>query len=110
MDSALPPYNHEAAPRRREIDRAADLPNAIEKLSARAQADWSARAARYRLVPPLAATSRLTVEAGRPKARAIARYDRPAARPREMSSRSSNRNRPAARRRGTGLIPPQRSR
>lgn len=26
--------------------------------AARAQADWSARAARYRLVPPLAATSR----------------------------------------------------
>jgi hypothetical protein len=58
----------------------------------------------------LAATSRLTVEAGRPKVRAIARYDKPAARPREISSRSSSRNRTAARRRGTGLIPPQRSR
>jgi hypothetical protein len=36
--------------------------------------------------------------------------DRSAARPREISSRSSNRRRHAARRRGSGRMPPQRSR
>jgi hypothetical protein len=38
----------------------------------------------------LAATSRHTVDGARPTARAIARTDRPAARPREISSRSAS--------------------
>jgi hypothetical protein len=48
--------------------------------AARAHAAWSARAARYRLRPPFAATSRLTVEGALPNPDAIARIDRPTAR------------------------------
>jgi hypothetical protein len=50
----------------------------------------SASHARYRSRPPFAATSRHTVDAQRPIPRAIARTDRPAARPREISSRSAS--------------------
>jgi len=50
----------------------------------------SAAHARYRSRPPFAATSRHTVDAQRPIPRAIARTDRPAARPREISSRSAS--------------------
>jgi hypothetical protein len=71
---------------------------------------FPAGAARYRRRPPFAATSRLTVEGALPNPDAIARIDRPAARPREISSRSAILNRPGGRRRGAGLIPPQRSR
>ena len=77
---------------------------------ARDHAARSARAARYRRRPPLALTSRLTVEGDRPNETAIARTEYPAARPREISSRSARLNRPAARRRGSGLIPPHRIR
>jgi hypothetical protein len=56
---------------------------------ARAHASRSALAARYRLDPPLALTSRLTVEGALPSRPAIARIDCPAARPREISSRSA---------------------
>ena len=45
-----------------------------------------------------------------PSTAAIARIDWPAARPREISSRSARLSRASARRRGSGLIPPQRSR
>ena len=45
-----------------------------------------------------------------PNPAAIPRIDRPAASPREISSRSSSRNRVAARRRGSGRIPPHRIR
>jgi len=41
---------------------------------------------------------------------ALVRNDRPAARPREISSRSSKLNRPGDRRRGAGRIPPHRTR
>jgi hypothetical protein len=58
----------------------------------------------------LALTSRLIVEGDLPKPAAIARNEASAARPREISSRSARLNRPGARRRGSGLIPPQRSR
>jgi hypothetical protein len=75
---------------------------------ARDHAATSARAARYARGPPLAETSRHTVEGERPSAAAIARSDRPAARPREISSRSVNVNRSSQRRRGAGRIPPQR--
>jgi hypothetical protein len=43
--------------------------------AARAHAEWSARAARYRRRPPFALTSRLTVEGDRPNPDAIARID-----------------------------------
>jgi hypothetical protein len=46
--------------------------------------------ARYRPGPPFAATSRHTVDGARPTPRAIARTDCPAARPREISSRSAS--------------------
>jgi hypothetical protein len=58
----------------------------------------------------LPATSRLIVEGARPSSAAISRSDRPAARPREISSRSSKLNRRDARRRGSGMIPPHRTR
>ncbi len=66
---------------------------------------WSAVAARYRPRPPWAATSRLTDYAERPSPTAIARSDLPAARPREISSRSSKLNRPGDRRRRVGTDP-----
>ncbi len=50
----------------------------------------SAAHARYRSRPPFAATSRHTVDGERPIPRAIARTDRPAARSREISSRSAS--------------------
>jgi hypothetical protein len=53
--------------------------------------------------------SRLIVEAARPNDLAIARSDQPAARQREISSRSVKLNRNGARRRATGPIPPARS-
>src|SRR5665809_87322 len=56
---------------------------------ARDHARWSAGAARYRWRPPCAVTSRLIVDGARPSPAAIARSDRPAARPREISSRSA---------------------
>jgi hypothetical protein len=50
--------------------------------------------------------SRLTVDAGRPSMRAIERSDRPAARLREISSRSVKVSASRDRRRAGGLIPP----
>jgi hypothetical protein len=58
----------------------------------------------------LVLTSRLTVDGDRPNEAAIARTECPQARPREISSRSARLSRPAARRRGWGLIPPHRIR
>jgi len=52
-----------------------------------------ATAARYRRRPPLAATSRDTVDGALPSLRAIQRSDTPWAIPREISSRSANDNR-----------------
>src|SRR5918993_3993120 len=70
----------------------------------------SAPAARYFLRPPLPATSLLTVDGSRPRRAAITRNDRPAARPREISSRSSTLKRTARRRpagsRGGNAWPP----
>jgi hypothetical protein len=53
----------------------------------------SARHARYRRRPPLAATSREIVDGARPNRRAIARNDSPPTNPREISSRSTTDNR-----------------
>jgi hypothetical protein len=53
----------------------------------------SAASARYRRHPPLAPTSRLTVDADRPSCRPIARNVSPAARPRLICSRSASDNR-----------------
>jgi hypothetical protein len=50
--------------------------------------------------------SRLIVDGDRLRPRAIRRTDRPAATPREISSRSSSLNAATALRRGTGAIPP----
>jgi hypothetical protein len=75
---------------------------------ARPQAARSAVSARYWRRPPLPATSRDTVDGARPSTPAIVRSDRPAARPREISSRSANESRNSHRRRGTGRIPPVR--
>src|ERR687898_1446249 len=69
---------------------------------ARCHPSRSAPAARYFLRPPLPATSLLTVDGSRPRRAAITRNDRPAARPREISSRSSTLKRTAARRRPAG--------
>src|SRR4029453_865109 len=74
--------------------------------SARSQARASASVARYALRPPWRATSRLTAEGERPKLAAIRRIDRPAAIPREISSRSSSTSVTGQRRRATGAIPP----
>ena len=52
--------------------------------------DKSAVLARYLFRPPWRAISRLTVEGGRFSAAAIVRIESPAARPREISSRSAN--------------------
>jgi hypothetical protein len=58
-------------------------------------------------MPLLRATSRETVEVGRPKLAAIAVNVHPAASPREMASRSSNDNRNAGLgRRRRGRTPP----
>ncbi len=57
--------------------------------SADCQARLSAFAARYGRSPPLRAISRLIVEGERPSATAIERSDRPATKPREISSRSA---------------------
>ncbi len=51
-------------------------------------------------------TSRLTVEGERPNPVALARNDRSAAKPREISSRSANDNRNSHRGRGAGRTPP----
>jgi hypothetical protein len=56
----------------------------------------------------LPATSRLIVDGARPKPAAMTRPDAPAARLREISSRSANDSRNSARQRGTGRIPPVR--
>src|SRR5437773_8989557 len=74
--------------------------------SAISQASASAWLARYALAPPCRLTSRLTVEGARPSLAAILRIDRPAAIPREISSRSSSRSATGARRRAAGEIPP----
>jgi len=74
--------------------------------SARSQARASASVARYVLRPPWRATSRLTVEAERPRRAAMRRIDCPAAIPREISSRSSSTSAAGQRRRATGAIPP----
>jgi hypothetical protein len=58
----------------------------------------SAAHARYRSRPPFAATSRHTADGARPTVRAIARTGHPAARPREISSRSASDNRNGDRR------------
>ncbi len=50
----------------------------------------SESSARYRVLPPFRDTSRLTVEAGRPRRAAMERSESPAARPREISSRSES--------------------
>ena len=76
--------------------------------AARAQAAASVRAARYPLAPPLANASRLTIEGDLFNEAAINRIDQSAANPREISSRSANVNRSAARVRGAGRIPPLR--
>jgi hypothetical protein len=74
--------------------------------NARFQARLSAIAARYRCDPPCRETSRLTVEGARANASAIDRSDRPATRPREISSRSAKLSASRDRRRVGGLIPP----
>lgn len=71
-----------------------------------AQARSSAIFARYFLAPPLRAISRLTVDGARPIARAMTRSDEPAAKPREISSRSSQLKAACERLRGSGAIPP----
>jgi hypothetical protein len=58
------------------------------------------------LQPPLRLISRLTVEGDRSRPCAIRRIDRPAAMPREISSRSSSRSATKALRRSAGAIPP----
>jgi hypothetical protein len=72
-----------------------------------AQAASSAASARYASRPPCRAISRLTVEGARFSAAAIVRIDRPAAIPRETSSRSMRLSVRGARRRGVGAIPPR---
>jgi ABC-type multidrug transport system ATPase subunit len=62
----------------------------------------SAFAARYGLGPPLRAISRLMVEGARPRAAPMARMDRPATRPREISSRSGSESANLDRFRGGG--------
>jgi len=61
---------------------------------ARCWARWWARHARYWVRPPLAATSRDTVEVAFPSRAAIAVKDSPACTPRVISSRSASVNRP----------------
>jgi hypothetical protein len=56
----------------------------------------------------LARTSRLIVDAARPRCAAITRSDNPAAMPREISSRSAGDSRTSHRRMGAGRIPPVR--
>lgn len=72
-----------------------------------AQAPSSAALARYASCPPWRAISRLTVEGARFSAAAIVRIDRPAAIPREISSRSTRLSAHGARRRGIGAMPPR---
>jgi hypothetical protein len=74
--------------------------------NARRCAPRSAGNARYFARPPLAFTSRQTVDADRPIPQAIVRNARPAANPREISSRSANDNRSSQRSRGLGRLPP----
>jgi hypothetical protein len=74
--------------------------------SAAFHAAVSARTARYRCRPPLRFTSRVTVDGARPSLAAIPRHDSPAARPREMSSRSASDSCLGERTRDAGLIPP----
>src|SRR5271165_6248170 len=62
--------------------------------------------ARYFFRPPLAFTSRHTVEGDRPSASAMARMESPTANPREISSRSSRESRSSERWRGVGRFPP----
>ena len=73
---------------------------------ARTRAACSARSARYARQPPLRLTSRDTVDGSRSSRRAMHRMDSPAARPREISSRSASDNRVGATHRGPGLMPP----
>src|SRR5262249_24697251 len=70
----------------------------------RRRARLPASLARWALQPPLRLISRLTVEGDRSRPCAIRRIDRPAAMPREISSRSSSRSAPKALRRGAGAI------
>src|SRR5215831_13852017 len=77
--------------------------------SARSQALLSARFARQVCEPPLRRISRLIVDGDRLRPRAIRRTDRPAAIPREISSRSSSFNAATALQRGAGAIPPLRA-
>ena len=65
----------------------------------RSQARRSASAARYRRRPPWRSSSRVTVEGDRPRPPAILLADSPAATPREISSRSCERQRERLRRR-----------
>ena len=74
--------------------------------NARRQAARSATRARYSLLAPLRFTSRQTVEGERPRSWAMARIERPAASPREISSRSSNESRSSERSRDVGRLPP----
>src|SRR5882757_8432486 len=57
--------------------------------------------------PPWRVTSRLTVDAARPRPLAIVRIDEPEAIPREMSSRSAKVSAMRERRRAAGAIPPR---
>ena len=73
---------------------------------ARSNAAASATNARYATRPPLRAISRDTVDDGRSIRPAITLADKPAATPREISSRSTKVRWPTLRRRGIGAIPP----
>jgi len=72
----------------------------------RCHARSSARAARYLVLPPCRATSRLIVDAARPERAAISRSETPSASPREISSRSVGDSDRGDRRRGVGTYPP----
>ena len=72
----------------------------------RRHAARSATRARYFLLPPLALTSRYTVEGERPRDWAMARMESPAASPLEISSRSLRDNRSSERCRAVGRFPP----
>lgn len=73
---------------------------------ARTLACWSAAVARYPFRPPWRAISLLTVEGDLPIADAILRIEKPAARPREISSRSKKLRDRAERVRSLGVMPP----
>ena len=73
--------------------------------SERRRAPRSATRARYFVRPPLAFTSRHTVDGERPRDPAIVRMESPAARPREISSPSRAQTKLAALPRGADASP-----